>query len=182
MGMAELTREELEAMDREELKALLDERGVEYSPHAHTPTLVDLALGESPEAEAQAADEEVEGLVQVEAPEFYTPQVFSPWELPANTVAAQQFISQGVVVDESLVPEDDVLAAANNEIGLYGHPEDPRLTGGSIVNEPLTTEQLAAPPPREIEMPETVEEHRTWGEKLEAEATEGEAETEEANA
>src|SRR6516164_5361791 len=95
------SRAELEAMDREELKALLDERGIEYSPHAHTPTLVDLALGEEKGGEvAEATGEEVEAQAaeEEEAP-FYQPQVFSPWELPANTVAAQQYMDRGLVVD-----------------------------------------------------------------------------------
>jgi len=184
MGMA--SREELEAMDREELKALLDEQGVEYSPHAHTPTLVDLALGEGETdpvdkggqphggghgngGDEGDGDGEVGGTT-VTPEDFYAPQAFSPWELPANTGAAQLYIDRGIVVDESLVPDEDRLAAANNEIELHGHPDDPRLTGGS-----LTGFDATALPSREveIEIPEVEEESRTWGQKLEADNSEG---------
>ena len=163
-------------MDREELKALLDERGIEYSPHAHTPTLVDLALGEEKGGEvAEATSEEVETQTAEEEAPFYQPQVFSPWELPANTVAAQQYMDRGLVVDETLVPPDDVLAAANNEIELHGHPDDPRLQGGSLVGF-----NAQALPSREVEIeePEEVDlSGQTWGQKLAAEA-----ETEEVSA
>jgi hypothetical protein len=188
------TQEELEAMDREDLKALADEKGLEYAPTIHTPTLINLILeseqegqpevtAEGAEVEAQAeveATEEVEATTE-EVPDYYPPIVYSPWELPANTAAAQNMISTGaVVVDETLVPEDDVLAAANNEIALYGHPEDPRLVGASIVSDQLTQEQLGAPPPREIEpFPEVEDSSETFGQRLEREAA-GESETEEA--
>jgi hypothetical protein len=193
MGMTDAapTREDLEAMDREDLKALLDERGVEYSPHAHTSTLVDLAAGDEPQTESEGQVEAREGELDEPPPPmdaYYPPTVFSPWELPARTGAAQQFIAQGVLVDESLVPEDDRLAAANNEIELYGHPEDPRLTGGSLLESPLSLEQLAHPPAVELEEPEPEDmetRYLTVGQLAEREEggeVESEAEKEEANA
>jgi len=188
MGMAELTREELEAMDRDDLKALLDERGIEYSPHAHTPTLVDLALGDpdaavEETADEAAADEEVEDLAQVEAPDFYQPQTYHPYELPANTVAAQAYIDRGLVVDDTLEMSEERTAAAQNEIELYGHPDDPRLSGGSVMDLDTST-----PPSRQVEI-EVAEAQweapgLTWGQLQEAEAEpeSEEAEKEEANA
>ena len=187
MGMAELTREELEAMDRDDLKALLDERGIEYSPHAHTPTLVDLALGYPDAAAEEAADEgeEVEAeTVEAVAPEdFYQPQTYHPYELPANTVAAQAYIDRGLVVDDTLEMSEERTAAAQNEIELYGHPDDPRLSGGSVMDLDTST-----PPSRQVEI-EVAEAQweapgLTWGQLQEAEAEpeSEEAEKEEANA
>jgi hypothetical protein len=163
--MPDYSREDLEDMDREDLKALLDERGLEYSPQAHTPTLVNLLLEdqESEEGEevaphthppaddpAVATSQEVavrEGEEEEGPPDYYPVRAYSPWELPANTAVAQQYLNTGaVVVDTSLVPDDDVLAAANNEIELYGSAEDPRLSGGGEADDfaALTPKQLAS--------------------------------------
>jgi hypothetical protein len=136
--------------------------------HPHRRTAQKAADPPAEEAQVEATSAEVEATAgEAEAPpDYYPPQAFSPWELPANTVAAQQYMNRGLVVDESLVPEDDRLAAANNEIELYGHPDDPRLSGGSLVGFDAT-----ALPSREVEIEqaEVLENTgQTWGAKLEA--------------
>lgn len=113
-------------------------------------------------------DAEAEDLL----PNYYPPRMYSPWELPANTAVAQQYINSGLLVDESLVPPDDVLAAANSNIELYGHPQDPRLNGGSLLESPVPLEDLARPGKVELEMPEPRTEFRTWGEKVQEESEE----------
>jgi hypothetical protein len=170
------TREELEAMDREELRAVADEKGLEYSPHVHSSKLISLILDEEDEVDEEETGTEIEKAEdQAETPpDPYPPYTLHPWELPANTVAAQAYIAANPgVMDETLEFSDERAAAAQNEVELYGHPADPRLAGGSLL-EPV---DFNAPVERpEIEELEVVgNDGQTWGEKLAAESEQEEA-------
>jgi hypothetical protein len=173
------TREELEAMDREELRAVADEKGLEYSPHVGSSKLISLILAEEDEVDDEGDEEVGTEIVKVEAqaeapPDPSPPYTLHPWELPANTVAAQAYIAANPgVVDETLEISEERAAAAQNEVELYGHPADPRLAGGSL----LEAVDFAAPAERaEIEELEVVgNDGQTWGEKLAAESEQEEA-------
>jgi hypothetical protein len=172
-------REELEAMDREELKALLDERGVEYSPHAHNTTLVDLALESEGVATTGKPGEEV-------PPETPPPRgwgllvdpykmVYSPWELPANTAAAQA-IAAVVTVDPDAPISAERQAQATAAIQAHqdnvqevvaGISDDPRLSG--VTFEEHATKQAEAAAARVTEREGTVEPEQVEPEQEEVE-------------
>lgn len=138
-------------------------------PHRRASTK---AKAEEEEVTAEATDE---AQAEEQQAELLPVNAISPYELPANTAAAQQYLAMGVVVDESIELPEEQVAAAQNEIALYGHPNDPRISGGSLVDNPLSPEDLAVVPAREIEMPEVEEKGwHTWGDMQGGETAEEE--------
>jgi len=155
MGMPGATREELEAMSRDELKALADEKGLKYSLSAHNSTIINLILESEGEpdmsqeeaAAADAAEESqpVEPDVQItEEPAAVVvdpyKQVFSPWELPANTAAAAAIANQ-VTVDPDAPISDERVTQAKTAIQAHQDgiqeaistvSDDPRLSGSTF--------------------------------------------------
>lgn len=129
------TEEDLSAMDRDEVKAIADDLGLEYSPHAHTETLIrnilDTQEGEGEEAEAEA-EEGVEATAEEEVVVVADPYktTYSPYELPANTAAAEAFrATNPEAVDPEAVLSDERTAQAQDHIATYGADDDPRLEG-----------------------------------------------------
>lgn len=103
-----------------------------------------LAAGETQEqadaeinAEVDAQQADVVEATEIE--DYYPARVYSPWELPANTAAAQLFYDTNPhAVDPALELDPDRQAQANAAIQLHVDEmaavgvtvEDPRLTGG----------------------------------------------------
>jgi|SRR5215469_1290371 len=159
------TQEELEALSRDDLKALADGMGLEYAPTAHNSTIINLILeseGEPDMAEEQAAAEDAapeEPAVEITetgttATEVVDPykQVFSPWELPANTAAAAA-ISTQVTVDENAPISDERIAQATAAIQEHQDgvqeavsqvSDDPRLSGSTFAEQAAKQAEEAA--------------------------------------
>jgi hypothetical protein len=59
--------------------------------------------------------------------------VYSPYELPAATEAAQAFVNANpAAVDNSLTLDEQRMTQAQEAIQTYGAEDDPRLSGGDI--------------------------------------------------
>src|SRR5215831_9908525 len=94
---------------------------------------------QDPAPQEEAAPEAAAPQVQIEVTDPYK-QVFSPWELPANTAAAQAIATQ-VTVDPDAPISDERKAQAEAAIQAHqddiqgqiaGVSDDPRLSGGTF--------------------------------------------------
>lgn len=136
--MADEPEESYEANTVEELREELRARDLPTS--GHKDELVarleeDDAAAEGGKAKGSKAAPEQQA---EEAPDYYPPITYSPYELPANTAAAQAFIlANPDAVDESIIlePERLQLAVVNiqdhvDQMAEFGITvDDPRLYG-----------------------------------------------------
>jgi hypothetical protein len=138
----ELVAESYQANTVEELREELRNRDLPTSGHkdeliARLEENDAAAMAEEAPAEAEARAEKEEVAVTDEVPDYYPPTVYSQYELPANTAAAQAFATANPdsVTQDELEPGRHELALANiqdhvDQMAASGVTvEDPRLEG-----------------------------------------------------
>lgn len=152
MGMPDAEEQSYEANTVEELRDELRARNLPVS--GHKDELIarleedDAAQEGGEEVEEQEAGEEAEEQAVVE--EEIPVNAISPFQLPANTAAAQAILAGGqVVVDDRIQLPDEARVAAQEAIIDYGDPDNDFRMEGYVAPTREEEEQQEEPVPEE---------------------------------